>query len=91
MIKTTDRTCYLTKNCGDFKFEYRLLQGNIDGREAYSFDVSSYENGVLTDEEFAFDVTSNKKTARAVFASLCKNTVTPCTLFDCLEVILNYE
>ncbi len=86
--KKFNRVLHTTVEYEKFKTEYRLFEGYFEDRCIYSVSVSIYENGTLSDEEFAFDITSSKKAAREIFAMLCKNFVTPCTLFECLEIII---
>lgn len=75
---------------GDVYVHYYLLKGmsRETGEEVYSILCTETENGIITDSEFVFDVSSKSSQAEYIYSVLCRNTVTPCTLFDVLDNVI---
>ena len=76
---------------GDDTVVYRLLRGylpDIDG-DIYSLLVSLYENGEMTDETYAFDISRDKERAEAIFDLAVKYEVLPSSFADTFEYMLD--
>ncbi len=73
--------------------EGRVLISNLlytEGEEyaCYSIAVSLFRDGKADDMRLVEDVTRDQKTAQSLFYRITDGTVTPCTLCDMLEDLL---
>ena len=75
---------------GAIRLQYYLLKGSSrdTGDDVYSILCVEYEGDTVTDSEFVFDISSNAADAQRIYDILCRNTVTPCSLFDVLDNVL---
>lgn len=71
------------------RIEYSLYETKfkVHGRRIYSICITSKYNNII-ESVFTSDISRFKPQAIYIFKTLCKNTVTPCTLNDVLENIL---
>ena len=75
---------------GDVCVQYYLLKGSArdSGEAVFSILCVETDGATITDSEFVFDITTKLSDAEHIYAVLCRNTVTPCCLFDVLDSIL---
>lgn len=75
---------------GSIDIRYYLLRGfdRGTGGDTYSIFVSKFKDGDTLDCEFAPDISADQSEARRIYSILCRNTVTPCALFEVLEDLL---
>ncbi len=78
----------VTVKVNDFDIVYRLLVSEND-RCIFSVCVSLYEKGELSDERFAYDITSDRKEAERIFRILYENTVTPSSFYECIDAVFD--
>ena len=72
----------------EFAVVYRLLMAEEE-RCIFSLCVSLYEKGELSDERFVYDITSDRKQAEMIFRILYENTVTPVSLYECIDAVFD--
>ena len=70
--------------------QYYLLRGTSreSGADVYSILCVKTEDGVVTDSDFVYDISSKPQEAERIYRILCRNTVTPCCLFDVIDSVL---
>lgn len=75
---------------GSVCIQYFLLKGRCreSGEDVFSILCVETDGGVAVDSEFVFDISTNRSDAEHIYAVLCRNTVTPGTLFDVLDNVL---
>lgn len=75
---------------GGVSVQYYLLKGMTAerGEDVYSILCVEQEDGVVTDSEFVFDICKSRSGAEHIYDVLCRNTVTPCCLFDVIDNVL---
>ena len=75
---------------GDVCVQYYLLKGSSreNGEDVFSILCTETESGTVIDSEFVFDISTKRADAEHIFAVLCRNTVTPCCLYEVLDGIL---
>ena len=76
--------------CDGVCIQYYLLRGasRESNEDVYSILCVKTEDGVVTDSEFVFDISSHRTDAERVYGILCRNTVTPMCMLEALDNIL---
>lgn len=75
---------------GSVTVQYYLLKGKAieSDKDVFSILCIEFDKDTVTDSEFVFDVASNARAAERIYDILCRNTVTPCCLFEVLDSLL---
>ena len=69
---------------------YYLLKGYVheSGRDTFGILITESDGEDITDCEFVSDISAVQSGACRIYDILCRNTVSPCSLFDVLDDLL---
>ncbi len=89
MIGNFECKKYSCVSINRFYISYRLFRCESDENTIFSIFISLFENGKISDERFVFDISRKEKDAEKIFDIICKNSITPYALDECLDSVFD--